>query len=130
LKRILIVDDDPRVLQVLRAILEGMRNGFQIVAVGSGAQALAKAKKQAYDLVITDVRMSGMDGIELTEAIRGLGADSVVIWITAYGCERLKAECERLNIHLCLEKPLRIDQIRWAALDALKANTSTEEPDE
>jgi CheY-like chemotaxis protein len=109
----------------MRAILEGLSNGFQIVAAASGTQALEKAGKQAFDLVITDVRMPGMDGIELTEAIRGLSTHTVMIWITAYGCEKLKSERERLNIHICLEKPLRLDQIRRAALDALKANMST-----
>jgi DNA-binding NtrC family response regulator len=124
-KWILIADDDPAVLLILRATLERMENGVRIVAVRDGAEALREALAQPFDLVITDVRMPGFDGVELVEAIRASKMNVAVIWITAYGCRNLRAECDRLNIYCCLDKPLRIDKIREAALAALANHTYT-----
>jgi CheY-like chemotaxis protein len=128
-KRILIADDDPRVLLILRAILERMRGGYLVVAAGSGTEALEKIEDRPFDLVITDVRMPGVDGIELVEAIRALNRNTAVIWITAYGCHKLQAECDRLAVHCCLDKPLRIGEIRQAALEALGIDISSEKTD-
>jgi DNA-binding NtrC family response regulator len=129
-KRILIADDDPRILLILRATLERMKDTFQIVSAGDGEEALAKVKDGPFDLVITDVRMPSLDGIELVEAIRAMHAHTAVIWITAYGCHRLQAECDRLDVHRCLDKPLRIGEIRQAALEALGNSLGTEKTDE
>lgn len=119
-KRILIADDDPRVLLILRTTLERMKNGYRIVAARDGTEALHKVAAQPFDLVVTDVRMPGIDGIELVEAIRASKLDMAVIWITAYGCNKLQAECDRLDVYCCLDKPLRIGEIRQAALEAPK----------
>jgi CheY-like chemotaxis protein len=124
--RILIADDDPRVLLILRTTLERMKNGYSIVAAQDGAEALQKVAAQPFDLVITDVRMPGIDGIELVEAIRASRLNMAVIWVTAYGCHRLHEECDRLNVHRCLDKPLRIGEIRQAALEALETNMRPE----
>jgi DNA-binding NtrC family response regulator len=129
-KRILIADDDARVLLILRATLERMKNGCQIVAAHDGMEAMAKIENELFDLVITDVRMPGVDGIELVEAIRALDRNTAVIWITAYGCHKLQAERARLAVHCCLDKPLRIGEIREAALEALEANMGSEKTDE
>jgi DNA-binding NtrC family response regulator len=118
-QRILIVDDDAGVLFILRGTLERMDSGYRIVAVNNGNQALAKIKEESFDLVITDVRMPGIDGIQLVEIIRDLNMETAVIWITAYGCSRLQTEREHLNVHCCLDKPLRIHGIRQAVREAL-----------
>ena len=118
-KRILVADDDARVLLILRATLERMKNGYQVVEAHDGAEALAKIEDGPFDLVITDIRMPRVDGLELTEAIRALPGNTAVIWITAYGCHKLQAECDRLGVYRCLDKPLRIGEIRQAALEAL-----------
>ena len=119
--RILIVDDDPRVLLILSTALKRMKNGYRVVAVPSGAEALQEVTAEPFDLVITDVRMPGIDGIELVETIRDLNLSTMVIWITAYGCNQLQVQRKRLGVFSCLDKPLRIDEIRQAALEALEA---------
>ena len=129
-KRILIADDDPRVLLILRPTLERMKNGNRIEAARDGTEALQKVAAQPFDLVITDVRMPGLDGIELVEAIRASKLNTAVIWITAYGCHRLQAECKRLDVYCCLDKPLRIGEIRQAALEALKTTVGIQKTDE
>lgn len=125
--RILIADDDPRVLLILRTTLERMKDGYRIVAARDGKEAMRSVKAEPFDLVITDIRMPGMNGIELAEAMRALDLDTAVIWITAYGCHRLKAESDRLDICRCLDKPLRIGEIRRAALEALETSTGLEQ---
>ncbi len=119
--RILVVDDDERVLFIMQATLNKLGNGIEVVTAGSGREALEKIKDTSFDLVISDVRMPGIDGITLVETIRELGMDMPVIWVTAYGCKSLRSDCARLNVYLCLEKPLRIKNIRQAAIQALPA---------
>ena len=129
-RRILIADDDPRVLLILRATLERTENSYQIVSVGDGIEALAKIEDEPFDLVITDVRMPGIDGIELVEKMRALKLNTAVVWITAFGCHRLQKECDRLDVCRCLDKPLRIGQIRRAARKALETTTDSQMTDD
>jgi DNA-binding NtrC family response regulator len=117
--RILLVDDDPRVLLIIRATLENLENSTELVTAGDGREALSKFNKAAFDLVISDVIMPGFSGVELVEAIRELDAETAIIWMTAYGCHDLQEAKERLNVYRCLEKPLRIKDIRKVALEAL-----------
>ena len=124
--RILIVDDDPRVLFILSTALKRMKDGYRVVAVRGGTEALQEIATQPFNLIITDVRMPGIDGIELVETIRDLNLNTMVIWITAYGCNRLQAQCDRLDVFRCLEKPIRIDEIRRVALEALETNVGSE----
>jgi DNA-binding NtrC family response regulator len=122
--RILVVDDDERVLFVLRRALLAFQNGYEIVTALDGREALNKAKEVPFDLLITDLKMPGMDGITLTQAIRDLNSGTVVVWITAYGCAQVSDEATRLSVHECLEKPLRIDEIRRVVRDALDNSKS------
>ncbi|HET9909095.1 MAG TPA: response regulator [Anaerolineales bacterium] len=119
--RILVVDDDPKVLFMLRESLEKLGNGYGIATAADGQQALVKAQNQPFDLIISDVKMPGIDGIQLVEMIRSLNIETMLIWITALGCESLKAECERLSVSSCLQKPLRISEIRDAVQAALSS---------
>jgi DNA-binding NtrC family response regulator len=123
LKRILIADDDPKVLLILRAILEQMQHGYVVQTAPDGMIALQKIKSGTFDLLITDVIMPGMDGIELVEELRNISPHTAVIWITAFGCQDLVAEYAWLDIFCCLEKPIRIGKIRQATQNALKARS-------
>lgn len=120
-KRILIVDDDPRVLFVLRAALERTGDGYEIETAGNGREALAKLEGEVFDLVITDIRMPGMNGVELVRSMRASALETAVIWITGHGCYALRAEKDRLDIRTCLEKPLRLGEIRQATQNALES---------
>ena len=122
--RILVVDDDERVLFVLRRALLAFQNGYEIVTTPDSREALDRAKEIPFDLLITDLKMPGVDGITLTQAIRDLNSGTVVVWITAYGCAQVSDEATRLSVHECLEKPLRIDEIRRVVRDALDNSKS------
>ncbi len=69
-RRILFVDDEPNLLRGLQRMLRSMRHEWDMEFVGSGSQALARIQEQEFDVVVSDVRMPEMDGIELLKAIR------------------------------------------------------------
>jgi DNA-binding NtrC family response regulator len=118
-KQILVVDDDERVLLVLRRALMRLSDGCEVVTAHDGREALDKAESVLFDLVITDLRMPGMDGVELTEAIRALNPRTAVLWVTAYSCYELAEEAARLSVYDCLDKPLKVSEIRRIARKAL-----------
>ncbi|MEJ5378056.1 MAG: sigma-54 dependent transcriptional regulator [bacterium] len=80
---ILLVDDDPHILEVLEARLGAA--GYETLQASSASSALELLKRRRVDLVITDVRMPGMGGMELLEAIRKVRPELPVILLTAYG---------------------------------------------
>mgnify|MGYP006293161335 CR=1 FL=1 len=124
-KRILIVDDEPRVLSILSTILERMNEmnwikyGFEIVTADGGRQALREIEQVDFDLVISDVIMPEIGGVALVEAIRALGLETAVVWMTAFGSQALHDDRQRLDVHACLDKPVKVNEIRQAALDAM-----------
>ena len=120
-KRVLVVDDDERVLFVLRSALLGLGSEYEIVTAQSGRDALDEAEAAAFDLLVTDLWMPGIDGVELTEAVKAQSPQTVVIWVTAHGCHTIGAEVERLSVYRCLEKPLKVSEIRRIAREALGA---------
>ena len=120
-KRILVVDDDERVLLVFHDALMRLGCEFEIVTARNGREALEKAREAPFDLIITDLRMPDVDGIALTEAIREIDLEVAVIWMTAYGCHAMRAEAARLAVYRCLDKPVEIGEIRDAVRQALRA---------
>ena len=134
-KRILVVDDEDKLLTTLKMILDRMNGhkyttnlgigdySFEIVTVGDGWEALQRFKEEPFDLLISDLVMPRVDGVELVEEIRDMGLDTAVVWITAYGSQGLQDDCRRLGVHQCLDKPLLIDEIRQAALNAMGIGT-------
>lgn len=113
-KRILIVDDDESVRFVMRRALRSLGEGSEIVTAASGGEALHRFSEAPFDLVITDIRMPGMDGIRLTEAIRSGDARPAIVWVTAYGCEYVQSSAGRLGVSVCLEKPFQVSELRAA----------------
>jgi DNA-binding NtrC family response regulator len=118
-RMILIVDDEERVLFVLQNTLKKLENNFEVVTASTAAEGLRKARDEEFDLVITDLIMPDMDGIEFTEKIRDLNCEAAVVWMTAYGCQRFEREAERLGVYCCVEKPVEIQEFREVARRAI-----------
>ncbi|MEM9589301.1 MAG: response regulator [Planctomycetota bacterium] len=89
-RRILVVDDSPTQLALMKALLSV--DLYEIVAVASGEAALAEFEKQSFDVVVTDVQMSGMSGLELVGAIKRLSPRTPVILATSQERDGLAAE--------------------------------------
>jgi DNA-binding NtrC family response regulator len=119
LERILIVDDQDLVRFVMERTLETLGFDCELLAVGSGREALEAMEDRAFDLIITDLRMPDVGGVELTEQVRAGGSDAVVLWITAYGCASFSAEAEQLDVFRCVEKPLEVGMVREVVRRAL-----------
>lgn len=116
--RILIVDDDEHIRFVLTNAL-GRIEEFTVTTAKNSAEALAMAKKQHFDLLITDLCLPRMNGLALTSAFIKLYPDTPVVWLTAYGCYRVKHQADTLGVYQCLNKPVEIHEIREVASEAL-----------
>ena len=127
-KRILVVDDEAAVLMVFQSSLQRMGRGYKIITAQGGHEALERVRDAPFDLIITDLRMPGMNGVELTRAIRVLNPKTPVIWMTAFGCQRVYAECDELSVFRCLDKPIEVFELREAALEALAASDDKRPP--
>ncbi len=110
-RRILVVDDDAAVLFVLHDILVRLGQGCETVTCSSGSDALLEFEKVPFDLVVTDLRMPGMDGIELTQMIQTISPGTAVIWLTAYGSAEAEQAARRLHVRRCLDKPVEAAEI-------------------
>jgi DNA-binding NtrC family response regulator len=121
-KRILVVDDDAAVLFVFRETLHALGETNEIVTAQNGLEALNEFRKKPYDLIVTDLKMPDMGGVELTEAIRAASPQTPVIWITAHGSYNYVSDAERLGVISCRDKPLEIWQILQLVRDALSGD--------
>ncbi|MBT9613796.1 MAG: fused response regulator/phosphatase [Burkholderiales bacterium] len=104
--KILVVDDEAVFRTLLQNLLEKM--GLQVVAVGSGAEAVASFMHEQPDMVLMDVMMPGVDGYQATEYIRDLSGDSFIpiIFITAMSDENELAQCVMRGGNDFLTKPI------------------------
>lgn len=118
-KSILVVDDDEQILLVWRGALEGVADHWHVETAQSGHEALEKIRTRAFDLLVTDLRMPGMDGCDLTMAARQLAGDIPVIWITAYPQPGALALAEDLAVRRFLNKPMSVAQIRQVVAQVL-----------
>lgn len=107
--RILAVDDEPVVLDSLRKTLA--LGGYSIDTVESGAEALGLIRRRDYDFVFTDLKMPGMDGVELTRAVRHLRPDIDVVVITGYATIETAVETVRYGAMDYIEKPFTEDEL-------------------
>jgi CheY-like chemotaxis protein len=121
-KRILIVDDEEKILFVLRHALARLGESCQVQTAENGRQALEMVRAAPFDLVVTDLRMPEMDGIALTQALRELDGSPKVIWMTAYRCCTQVADMKRLDVRCCLDKPIEIGDIRRVVSKVLWGN--------
>lgn len=101
---ILVVDDEPLQRDIMRTILEG--EGYPVETAASGAEALMKMKSTPADLVLTDLKMTGMDGLELLAAMPRGAVPPPVIIVTAHGTIDSAVEAVRSGAFDYLTKPL------------------------
>jgi response regulator RpfG family c-di-GMP phosphodiesterase len=114
----LIVDDEPRLRQVLVHL---MRNdGFTCLEAGNGEEALAQMEHQTVTLVMSDLRMPKMDGLELLRRIRGRWPDTAVVMITAVADVEVAVSCLAIGAMDYLTKPFHLEEVRARVAQALE----------
>jgi two-component system response regulator AtoC len=116
--RVLIVDDEPHVRRILAALLLDQRH--EVAEVGSGEEALALLEGFAADLVMLDLSLPGIDGIETLRRIRERGQQAAVILMTAFGTIASAVEAMRLGAHDYLTKPFNNEQLLLVVARALE----------
>ena len=113
--RILVVDDEPNV-RLLLAREIGDR-GHEVVAVSDGAQAMEEMGRGNFDVVLTDIRMPGMDGMALTAWIKRTRPDTNVIVMTGYGSLETANRAVRPGAFDYLQKPFRQIDLVTSSID-------------
>lgn len=109
-KKILIVDDQYGIRVLLNEVLE--KEGYEVFQAPNGSTALEIVKQQKLDLVLLDMKIPGMDGLEILRNIRTVEPDLKVIMMTAYGELDLIKEAMNLGALTHFTKPFDIDELR------------------
>ena len=102
-KNILVVDDDKPQREILEIILSG--EGYDVTTAASGEAAIKFAKDRRFDLALTDLKMTGMDGIELLQHLLAFDSSIIVILLTAHGTIDSAKEALRRGAYEYLQKP-------------------------
>jgi DNA-binding NtrC family response regulator len=109
-KRILVVEDDQYVLESLGLLLT--QEGYEVGTASEGQTALQHIRNGAFDLVIADLKMPKMDGLELLKKLRAIAPEIMVIIMTAYGSIKSAVEAMKLGASDYITKPISADEIR------------------
>jgi len=109
-ERILIVDDDHGLLQLLKMRLAAM--GFDVTTCTSGEEAIAEARRQIFDLAITDLRLGGLDGLAVTEELLLIHPNIPVLILTAHGSIPNAVEAVQKGAFGYLQKPFDDKELR------------------
>jgi two-component system NtrC family response regulator len=117
-EKILLVDDDTSLRKVLEFNLE--QEGYTVITASDGAEALKCYDSHAPDLVITDIKMPGMNGIDLLKEIRRRDIEKLVIIITAFGTIDNAIEAMKLGAYDYITKPFNRDELRLVVRKALE----------
>jgi DNA-binding NtrC family response regulator len=116
--RILIVDDEESMCQFLSIMLR--KEGLEVTAVNNGAEALRQMKASSFDVVITDIQMPKMDGIQVLSGIKAIDAAVPVIIMTAYASKQTAIEAVNKGAFHYLDKHAKNDEIKMVVRNALE----------
>ena len=118
-KHILIVDNEPTVAFFLSQVMEGLSQDYNVSVAHSGEEALETLNRSHVDLLVTDLRLPGISGLELMRWVHASSPQTRTILITAYGDDKVEAEARRLEAHRYIIKPLNVDDFSQAVQEAL-----------
>lgn len=122
---ILIIDDDTSLRRVLEYNLQ--EAGYTVTAAASGEEGVYFFKQAPCPLVITDMKMAGMDGMEVLKQVRQLRPETLVIIITAYGTVNIAVEAMKSGAYDYITKPFNRDELIMTVAKALQFSSLTTE---
>lgn len=117
-ERLLVVDDDPAILQLCQRILEA--DGYNVVEAKRGDEALARLEAEPFDLLLTDIRLPGLNGLEVTERLRERGLELTVVTMTGYSNMEMAIQALSLGVDEFLIKPFTLEGLRVTIARALE----------
>jgi two-component system response regulator PilR (NtrC family) len=117
-KRVLVVDDERSMRELLAIMLK--QEGHDVVLADGGAQAAEALKREAFDLVITDLRMRDVDGLAVLRSAKEYSPETVVLVITAFASTETAVEAMKLGAYDYITKPFKMDEIKLTIANALE----------
>lgn len=114
---ILIVDDQEDIRRSLTGILED--EGYQVVTAGNGSDAIELAREEMPDLVLLDIWMPGLDGLETLERLRTLQPDMTVVMMSGHGTIETAVKATKLGAYDFVEKPFSLDKVLITIANAI-----------
>ena len=121
-KRILIVDDEEDLTWSISKRLAKDGDSLEIICTNSGSNALEMLSKYKVDLLVTDIRMPGISGLQLLNEVKARYPQTPVIVMTAYGSIEVKKVLERLGKTGYIEKPFEMNELRKLIYSLLRFN--------
>src|SRR5438132_8464516 len=115
---VLVVDDEDGIRQALDRFLT--RLGYRVIQAASGAEALERQSSDSPDVMLSDIRMPNMSGVELVPKALAQDADLAVIMLTAIDEPRTAIECLKLGAYDYLIKPVDLDELEMSLQGALR----------
>ena len=106
---VLIVDDEKKMVTLLSGILE--EEGYRVTGAGEGGAAIERLQRQAFDIVLTDLRMSPVDGMEVLKAAKRLQPECEVVMMTAYATAETAVEALKAGAYDYIIKPFKTEEL-------------------
>lgn len=119
---IMIIDDEKVVADMMKMALE--QEGYEIESFTDGAAAVKRLEQKKFDLVLTDLKMPGINGFDLIRLIRESAPETAVIMITAFATMDVAIEAKRLGVADFFTKPIRIADLKAAIQKTLAPETN------
>ena len=123
--RLLVADDEESVRFFVRRGLQ--RRGYEVVAVDSGARAIAAFDQRPFDLVVVDLKMPGTDGMQVLEHVRAADPDVAVVMMTGHGTIQTAVEAMRKGAFDFVQKPFEMDELGLSVERALALRATVRE---
>jgi len=124
-KSILVVDDEAKMCVLLKAALEG--DGYAVTTANSGTAAINAILMQRFDVIITDLRMDGADGLAVLDAAKKRDASTEVVLMTAYASAATAVEAMKKGAYDYVTKPFEMDELKIKIKNILKKNSLEKE---
>ena len=116
--RLLVVDDEESIREFLEIMLK--KEGYEVTCSEDGLKAKDILAKRSFDMVISDLQMPNMTGIELLKHVKESYPDLVFMMITAFGSTESAVEAMKMGAYDYLTKPFKIDEVRLNIQNALR----------
>jgi len=125
---ILVMEDDLNVAKGLEMVLS--EEGYDVNLAGTGALAMKAFQEKKFDLLVADLRLPDINGMEIIRQVKEQKPETEVIVITGYGTTATAVEAMKIGVHDFLPKPFTEDQIKTAIMEALSAQEERAEKKE
>ncbi len=109
-KRILVIEDDEEMRSLLSEFLND--EGYETDSADNGLEAYRRLVRELFDLIITDVRMPGLSGLDILPRMRRLQPKALIIMITAFGSEEVCHKAYERGATVYLEKPIHLENLK------------------